>query len=144
MYIHRAAILRIFITLLLSLVIIVFTVPIIVTYCQPIPGEFGGGGCGPRQINGTLYPILLTQSNHTIVNLTFYTVPQLLHTSLPPNTPTYKTTFYTDSVILILLTILISYGIVCFFDYFINKLHAKKGKKIQEKRVLKKHQKLSD
>ena len=83
-----------------------FNIPIVFRYCQPIPGEFGGGGCGPRAFQGTMY-----------------TLPQILaRGGLPPEDINMKNSFVPLSIGLLFLTAIISYLLSCLIIYTIGKL----------------------
>lgn len=145
MKIFKPSRIKIICSIMLSFLLIFFYVPIVFQYCQPIEGEFGGGGCGPGFIQNTIYPIPNVPQptpmdnvpyNPPSENVTFYPLSYLLLQGTPSLlNNAYKNSFYVYSPHLILGFIMLSYIFFCLLVELINKL--KKKNTYAKKRNLK-------
>lgn len=124
-------------TTILSILLIFFYVPFVFQYCEPIPGDFGGGGCGlwnydvigPSipQISYPVPPSLTSKDNNFHAeNFTFYSLPQILSHEIPQTAPPTKTASYPYSLPLSLLVICMAYILSCLMSTLLHSVKKKK------------------
>ena len=100
-------------TILLSIIVIFFYVPFLFSYCVPIPGDFGGGGCGLISFNTSVYLVPNDIRDHG-VNFTFYTFYTMLLNKISPEDGSFNGIFHYYPYFLVY-----SFIILLFFYVFV-------------------------
>jgi hypothetical protein len=134
MRIFKLSWIKVLSTIILSSLLIFFYVPIDFQYCQPIEGEFGGGGCGPGFTQSTIYPLPNIPQptpiddvpyHPPVENVIFYPLSQITFQGIPQVTSPTKNASYPYSLPLSLIMILVSYVLSCLLIEGIYKLKKK-------------------
>lgn len=84
---------KVIFTFLLSIIVIFFYVPFLFSYCMPISGDFGGGGCGLISFNTPVYLLPHDIRDHG-VNFAFYPFYTLLQNKISPEDGSFNGIFH--------------------------------------------------